>query len=115
MVKIKRQPVNTRTIGLNVAGAHSAADEWPPRSYSGKYSLKACVATRVVEGEVYVEKYVPGKMPTTSRHHAGDTFVQDPGVDAVYAVGSVYGAKTVSFSKNSIDPIFLPEENDEDG
>jgi hypothetical protein len=61
---------------------------------------------------VYVEEYVPGKAPTTSRHPAGDTFIQDP--DVVYAVGSVYGAKTVSFSKASIDPIFVPEEHDED-
>lgn len=112
---MKKRPVNIRAIGLDVAGAHSAADEWPPRSYSRKYSLKACVATRVVEGEVYVEKYVPGKAPMTSRHHAGDTFVQDPDVDVVYAVGSVYGAKTVSFSEAPLDPIFIPETHDEDG
>ncbi|MGD1003051.1 MAG: hypothetical protein ABR884_00550 [Minisyncoccia bacterium] len=106
MGKIKKRPTNIRTVGNEVNGKHSVSDEWPPVSYSGKYSLKSRVVTRVVEGEVYMEKYAPGRPPTTTVHRAGNAFVQDPDI---YAVGSVYGAKTVSFSKRPIDPTFIPQ------
>jgi hypothetical protein len=106
MKKNERRPANVRTVVPNVAGQHGVSDEWPPASYSGKYFLKASVYTCVVEGEVYVEEYAPGKNPTTARHRAGDTFVQNP--NTVYAIGSVYGANTFSFSKNPINPIFIP-------
>jgi hypothetical protein len=104
MRKLKRP--NIRTIVPCVLGKHSVSDEWPPRSYSGKYFLKSRIFTRVVEGNVYVEKYVPGENATTTIHRAGDGFAQNP--DVVYAVGSVYGAKTISFSKAFIDPNLYP-------
>jgi hypothetical protein len=107
-----KQPTNIRTVGGEAKGKHSVSDEWPPRSYSRKYSLKSRVLTRVVEGEVYVQKYALEKASTTTIHRAGHAFMQDP--DTVYAIGSVYGAKTVSFSKALIDPTFIPREYDED-
>jgi hypothetical protein len=112
MGKIKKRPTNIRTAGHEVKGKHSVSDEWSPTSYSGKYALRSRVFTRVVEGDVYVERYVPGKTATTTIYHAGNGFAQNP--DVTYAIGSVYGAKTRSFSKALIHPIFIPEECDGD-
>jgi hypothetical protein len=81
-------------------------------SYSGKYSLGSRVLTRVDEGAVYVEEYAPGRTPTTTIHRAGNAFAQEP--DTIYAIGSVYGAKTVSVCKAPINPIFVPPEQNED-
>lgn len=111
MGKIRRRPTNIRTVGDEAGGKHSVRDEWSPTSYSGKYSLASRVCTRVDVGEVYLEKYAPGKAPTTTIHCAGSAFAQDP--DTVYAVGSVYGAMTVSFSKAPIHPTFIPKEYEE--
>lgn len=113
MGKFKR-PTNIRTVGDKVRGKYLVSDEWPSRSYSGKYFLPSPVLTRVDEGDVYVEQYVPGETPTTTIHHAGNAFMQKR--DVICAVGSVYGAKTVSFSKAPIKPTFIldiPEERDE--
>jgi hypothetical protein len=88
------------------------SDKWPPTSYSGKHFLRSHVFTRVVEGAVYVERHLPGKMPTTTIHRAGDAFTQNP--DVVYAVGSIYGAKTTSFSQEAISPIFIPQPDDDE-
>lgn len=90
------------------SGKCSVNDEWPPVSYSGKYFLNSRVFTRVVDGSVYVEKYEPGKKAMTTIHRAGDGFTQNP--EVIYAIGSVYGATTVSLSKKPINPIFVPSE-----
>ena len=76
-----------------------------------KIFLPSRTLTRVDKGEVYMNEYILGKAPTTTIHRAGNAFAQDP--DTVYAVGSVYGAHTVSFSEAPIDPIFIPEERDD--
>lgn len=110
MGKRKQRPTNMRTI-VHVVGNHSVSDEWPAQSYSGKHLLRSRVGTRVIEGEVYVEKYVPGKTPATTIHRSGNAFVQDP--DVIYAIGSVYGAKTISLCKAPINPVFIPLEEDE--
>jgi hypothetical protein len=112
MGKIKKRPINIRTVGDKINGKYSVSDEWPPRSFSGKYFLPSRTLTRVDKGEVYMNEYILGKAPTTTIHRAGNAFAQDP--DTVYAVGSVYGAHTVSFSEAPIDPIFIPEERDDE-
>jgi hypothetical protein len=111
MGKIKKRPASIRTVCADVGEKHSVSDEWPPRSHSGKYSLKSRVLTRVDAGEVYMEKYAPGRPPTTTVHRVRTAFVQGP--NTVYAVGSVYGAKTVSFSMSPIDPTFIPQPDEE--
>ena len=58
-----------------------------------------------------MEQYVSEKTPTTTIHRAGNAFAQNP--DVVYAVGSVYGAKTISLSDGPIHPTFISEESDE--
>jgi len=110
MGKIKR-PTNIRTVGDEVRGKYSVSDEWPLRSYSGKYFLETRVLTHVDEGDVYMEEYVLGKPPVTTVHCTGNAFAQNP--DVVYAVGSVYGAKTISLSDGPIHPTFISEESDE--
>lgn len=112
MGKIKKRPTNIRTVGDEVDGKYSVSDVWPPRSFSGKYLLPSRTLTRVDEGEVYMNEYIPGKTPTTTIHRVGNMFAQDP--DTVYAVGSIYGAKTSSFSNVLIDPVFIPKGYDEE-
>ncbi len=113
MGKIKKRPTNVRTVaGEAKDGKYSVSDVWPPRSFSGKYLLKSRTLTRVDKGMVYVNEYVPGKAPKTTIHRVGNMFAQNP--DVVYAVGSVYGAKTVSFSEAPVDQVFIPEERDDE-
>ena len=109
----KLRQLNIRTVIPNGGEKHAVKDQWPPRSYTGKYVLASRVLTRVVVGEIYVEEYIPGKTPTTTIRRAGSGFVQHP--DVVYAIGSVYGgAETISFSHVPINPLFItqPDENE---